>query len=88
MVFPSQTQLWFCKAELNAAAGNMISKTPSMSWPKHSGPSARGGPPLAPSAGGGPTWPGVSPVCHRAFRRCSPGPVVEFTTFTERPEYP
>lgn len=32
------------------------------------------------------TWPGVFPVCHRALRRCSPGPVVEFTTLMERPE--
>lgn len=32
------------------------------------------------------TWPGVFPVCHRALRRCSPGPVVEFTTLMDRPE--
>lgn len=32
------------------------------------------------------TWPGVSPVCHRAFLRCSPGPVVELTTLIDRPE--
>ena len=34
------------------------------------------------------TCPVVFPVCQRAFLRCSPGPVVEFTTLMERPEYP
>lgn len=32
------------------------------------------------------TCPGVSPVCHRAFLKCSPGPVVELTTLIDRPE--
>lgn len=32
------------------------------------------------------TCPSVSPVCHKAFLRCSPGPVVEFTTLIDSPE--
>ncbi len=32
------------------------------------------------------TCPSVSPVCHKAFLRCSPGPVVEFTTLMDSPE--
>jgi len=32
------------------------------------------------------TCPGVSPVCQRAFLRCSPGPVVELTTLIDSPE--
>lgn len=87
---PSQTIMVY-KAELSAAVdgGDVISKTPE-SWSKHSISCA--GQVLAharpPSRGVAPTWPGVFPVCHSAFRRCSPGPVVEFTTLTERPEYP
>lgn len=32
------------------------------------------------------TCPVVSPVCHKAFLRCSPGPVVELTTLMDSPE--
>lgn len=32
------------------------------------------------------TCPGVFPVCQRAFRKCSPVPVVEFTTLSDTPE--
>ena len=32
------------------------------------------------------TCPSVLPVCHRAFLRCSPVPVVEFTTLRDTPE--
>lgn len=35
-----------------------------------------------------PTCPGVFPVCHKAFLRCSPAPVVELTTLSETPEIP
>lgn len=89
--------LGFYQAELNAVvggAGNLLSKDPPqpptlrvLAQAQHPEcwSSAH---PLSLLQGLVLTWPGVFPVCHRAFRRCSPGPVVEFTTFTERPEYP